>query len=91
MIETQVLMRVSDFSGVFLGIISWKIGFIFQRGGVFFRWGRASFSSGVGERPMGEASVLIGGGGFEKNRRMGRAMGGGGEGIPPTKGNHLFI
>ena len=88
MIETQVLMRVSDFSGVFLGIISWKIGFIFQRGGVFFRWGRASFLSGVGERSMGKASVLMGG---DSKKIVGWGEPWGGMAPLPTIGNPVFI
>ena len=43
MIETQVLMTESDFSGFFLGIISWKgaslfggVGVVFQMGGLHF-------------------------------------------------------
>ena len=52
---------------LFLGIISWKgasrynggEGGVFQMGGFIFKWG-------------GGASVLMGGGGFEKNCRMGR-------------------
>ena len=45
MVETQVLMTVSDFSGFFLGIIYWKGDSLFN-GGVVFRMGWASFLSG---------------------------------------------
>ena len=49
MIETQVLMTVSNFSGFFLGIISWKRASLFNRGGVFQTW----------DTPW-EASILMG-------------------------------
>ena len=50
---------------LFLGIISWK-GALNFNGGLFFRW-EASFLSG-GCAPLGETSVLMGGGGggFDK-------------------------
>ena len=35
MTETQVLMTVSDFSGFFLGMISWKGASLFNGGGSF--------------------------------------------------------
>ena len=47
MSEKQILMTVSDFSGFFLGIISWKGGSLLN-GGVCFSGGVASFLS-VGE------------------------------------------
>ena len=46
MIETQVLMTESDFSGFFLGIISWKGASLFSGGGCCFSDGRASFLIG---------------------------------------------
>ena len=53
MIETQVLMAVSDFSEFFLGIISWKVGSLFSVcvwvcvwAGDVFQLGAASFLSG---------------------------------------------
>ena len=56
MIETQVLMIVSDY--FFLGIIFWK-------GGLLFSWGGASFFR-EGECPIGGASaVMRGGGGYK--------------------------
>ena len=53
-------------------------------GGLFFRWGWASFLSGGwggGGHPMG-ALILVGGG-FKKNFKMGRVA----SPMPPTMGN----
>ena len=55
MVETQVLMTVSDFSGFFLGIIYWNGDSLFN-GGVVSQMGWASFLSG--RTHGGEALVL---------------------------------
>ena len=88
MIETQVLMEVSDFSGVFLGIISWKIGFTFQREGSVFQMAEGFIFKWCGGTLHGEG-IGSDGGGFEKNCKMGRAMGG--HAPLPTIGNPVFI
>ena len=67
MSEKQILMTVSDFSGFFLGIISWKGGSLLN-GGVCFSVGVASFLS-VGE--MGDH--LFWWGGFKKITSWGGA------------------
>ena len=64
MIETQMLMTVSDFFCFFLEIISWKGASLFNDGGLFFRWGGLHFEVGGGGAPWG-ASVLMGG--LQKN------------------------
>ena len=64
MIETQVLMIVSNFSGFIL-----ERGFTFNWGGGWFRDGGTPFLSGGGG--AWGTLVLMGGEGFEKNHRMG--------------------
>ena len=70
MIETQVLMTASNFSGFFSRNHFLEGGFTFRLGGggLFFRWG-ASFLSGG--HPM--ASIVFDGGEFQrkKNHRIG--------------------
>ena len=61
--EAQVLMTVSNFSGFFLEMISWKGASLFN-GGLFVSWEGASFLSG--EVPHWGASVLMGKGEFWK-------------------------
>ena len=74
MIETQVLMTLSDFSDFFLGIISWKGASLFNGGRLFFSWGEFIFKwAGGGSAQWGcswGASVLMGGI-FQKNHRWG--------------------
>ena len=58
-IERQVLMTVSNFSGVFLGIISWKGALLFN-GGSLLSWGGGFIFKWRG-CPMG-GSAFTGGG-----------------------------
>ena len=71
MIETQMLMAVSDFAGFFTRnhFLEGELHFSTERGGGVFQMGGASFLS-WGDAPEG-ASVLMGGGGGQKNCRMG--------------------
>ena len=69
MIETQVLMTVSDFLGFFSRNHFVERGFTFQWEDLFFRR-VASFLSVCGRCHMG-ALVLMEGGGFKTNCRMG--------------------
>ena len=65
LMETQVLMTVSDFSSFSLGIISWKGASLFSwRGGGHVKWGE-------GAAP----TILKEGGFFEKNHKMGGTPG----------------
>ena len=65
MIETQVLMTVSDVSGFFLGIISWKEASLFN-GGLFFSCGGFIFKLGDGGHLVGGIRFEGGGRGVRK-------------------------
>ena len=88
MIETQVLMTVSDFLGFFSKNYFLEGGFTFQWGGeVYFPNGMASFlSGGEGGVPHGGALILMGGGGFEK-----KLWDGGAPSIPSIMGNPVVL
>ena len=88
MIETQVLMEVSDFSGVFLGIISWKIGFTFQREGSVFQMAEGFIFKWCGGTLHGEG---IGSDGGDSKKIVGWGEPWGGMPPLPTIGNPVFI
>ena len=88
MIETQVLMRVSDFSGVFLGIISWKIGFTFQREGSVFQMAEGFIFKWCGGTLHGEGISSDGG---DSKKIVGWGEPWGGMAPLPTIGNPVFI
>ena len=64
---------------LFLGIISWKgVSCYNGGGGLFFRWGASFLSGGT---PWG-ASILVWGGDFKKNHKMGGVGGGAPHALP---------
>ena len=70
MIETQVLMTVSGFSGIFFRTHFLEWGFTFLYEGFFLRWGASFLSGGV---PWGTLILIGGGGGFQKKSSDGGA------------------
>ena len=86
MIETQVLMTVSDFSRFFSRnhfleerfTFQWEVCFFRWRMGFIFKWG-----GGGAPCPMRGIGFDGGAGRFEKNRKMGEAR----PPCPPTMGN----
>ena len=83
MSETKVLMKVSDFSGVFSRNNFLEADFTFQCRDLFFSWGGgASFLSEVVLHGDG---IGFDGGGFQK-----KLIGLGGGGSTPSMGNSLL-